>query len=168
MNTLLSPIETADSDKIALWKSDKNLSKAIMSKYRKTSSIEAEKWIKNNSSHKGQILRGIYFNSILVGVARLMFIDFESKNAELGIYIGDNSHKGKGIGNQALEQIIQIGFYELSLLKIYLKVSKSNKRAIKLYEKKGFIKEGILQEHYWNEECYEDVICMAIFNTEKS
>lgn len=156
---------------IVKWKSDPILAEQIMSDYRIVSLSEVENWIDKNTNDPNQRLRGIFLNSEsgrrIVGVVRLMFIDFESENAEFGIYIGESEFQGLGIGKEALRLITELAFKELKLHKIYLKVNTTNERAIKLYKNFGFLEEGILKEHYFNNSLnkYEDVMKLGLFNS---
>ena len=152
--------------KISEWKSDRAISKMIMSQFKKTNIFQAEKWIIKNSNDTNQKLFGIYLYSNdekLIGISRLMFIDFESLVAELGIYIGEKKLQNKGYGSIALKKTIEYGFNILKLNKIYLKVLESNQRAINLYSKNNFEIEGCLKDHSCNEKKFEDVIYMSIF-----
>ena len=152
--------------KISKWKSDRAISKMIMSQFKKTSIVQAEKWIIKNSNDTNQKLFGIYLysdNKKLIGISRLMFIDFESLVAELGIYIGEKKLHNKGYGSIALKMTLEYGFNILKLNKIYLKVLASNQRAINLYINNNFKIEGHLKDHFFCEKKFEDIIYMAIF-----
>jgi RimJ/RimL family protein N-acetyltransferase len=164
----LRNIDLKNAGKIAEWKSDPILSKKILSIYKETSIEEAEDWIKKNSADKNQVLLGIYLlendHYVLIGVARLMFIDFMNKNSELGIYIGDQNYYGFGYGETSLKLLLSLAFENLNLNKVFLKVSAENKNAIKLYEKVGFVTEGTLKSHHFCDEKYIDLKIMSIFN----
>jgi len=152
--------------KISEWKSDRAISKMIMSQFKKTNIVQAEKWIIKNSNDTNQKLFGIYLNSNkekLIGISRLMFIDFESLVAELGIYIGEKKLQNMGYGSIALKKTLEFGFNILKLNKIYLKVLASNQRAINLYSKNNFEIEGCLKDHFLCKKNFEDVIYMSIF-----
>lgn len=170
MKISLKIMDKGEKEKISKWKSDQFLSKKIMSNFQITSAKEAEKWIINNTSDRNQRLLGIYINENgndkLIGISRLMFIDFNNSNAELGIYIGDENYLNKDLGSKSLNQTLKVGFQKLKLHKIYLKVSKENIKAIKLYEKFNFKYEGCLKEHYLNDFKFEDVYYMSIFKND--
>jgi diamine N-acetyltransferase len=167
MRVELRNIALQDADKISKWKSDPGLAKLIMSLYQETSIAEARLWIERNTNDKNQVLNGIYIEenpvSKLVGIVRLMFIDFAAGTAEFGIYIGDTSYQGQGVGGKALDLMLEKAFKEKGLRKIYLRVGAGNAGAIRTYQNKQFITEGILREHYYNNGSFEDVFCMAIF-----
>ena len=49
---------------------------------------------------------------------------------------------------------------------MFLEVYDTNRRAIKLYQKLGFRKEGVLKEHTYKEGKYIDLIIMAMLKRE--
>mgnify|MGYP001266305344 CR=1 FL=1 len=167
----LADLDENSANKVAEWKSDNNLSELIMSEFKLTTIETAKDWIRKNSKMDSQILRGIYVKDKeslnrtveLVGVCRLMFIDFESRICELGIYIGNKSFRGRGIGEKAILLLLNIAFRDLKLRKVFLKVNNSNKPAVNLYKKIGFTIEGVLKEHYKSEKGYEDINYMSFF-----
>ena len=83
---------------------------------------------------------------LLIGWVDLKNIDQTNKNAELGIAIGDKRYWGKGYGISALKAMLEVGFTELGLEKIWLRVDCDNTNAIRCYEKCGFVKEGIMRK----------------------
>ena len=59
--------------------------------------------------------------------------------AVLGIFIADKEFRNKGIGTKAIEQIIKNDLTYMHTNKILLRVRAENERAIKCYNKVGFI-----------------------------
>jgi putative acetyltransferase len=72
------------------------------------------------------------------------------------------SFSGKGCGQRMLHQIIFLG-RERGFLRIELGVSSINTKAIHLYEKAGFVKEGLLKKyiHLKTENLFLDDVVMA-------
>lgn len=71
-------------------------------------------------------------------------IEFEqmvlySREAELRISIGDKSYWNRGIGTRALAETIDFA-QNIGIRRIYLRVKKDNRRAIRVYQKNGFKK----------------------------
>ena len=76
---------------------------------------------------------------------------------------------GGGYGTQRLQEIIQLG-KNLGLRRIELSTATINEKAIRLYEKTGFQKEGVLRDFCWlkSENRYIDEVMMAyLFRGEK-
>lgn len=50
--------------------------------------------------------------------------------------------RGRGIGTVAIGRLVEIGFVRRNLRRIHLQAIASNARAIRAYEKAGFVVEG--------------------------
>jgi len=87
-----------------------------------------------------------YDGEVPLGTCAFMNLDERNRHAELAIVIGNKDYWGKGFGTEIMKQLLDWGFYGLNLNRLYLHVFSTNKRAITLYEKMGFIKEGEMRE----------------------
>ena len=58
--------------------------------------------------------------------------------AVLGIFVVNDEFRNKGIGTEAIKQIIVKGLKHLQINKVLLRVREENERAIKCYIKAGF------------------------------
>lgn len=89
----------------------------------------------------------IYKNKARVGIIGLTNINYKNKNAELYIAIPNKKNHNKDIGSLALKMLLEIGFNNLKLNKIYLFTYEDNLIAQKFYEKNNFKLEGILRDY---------------------
>ena len=55
--------------------------------------------------------------------------------------------QGRGVAQEATRLILQKGFNEMGLNRVYLNVLSDNTRAVRFYEKCGFVFEGEFREH---------------------
>lgn len=101
-----------------------------------------------------------------IGWVDLKNIDKLNKHAELGIAIGDKSYWGKGYGLAAMKEMLQWGFNELELNKIWLRVEVDNEKAIKSYIRMGYVEEGILRQDRLRDGEFVDRIRMSILKEE--
>lgn len=101
-------------------------------------------------------------SSALVGNIGLRDIDLRSRSAELGIMIGDTENQDKGYGTDAMRALVRYAFEEMNLNRIQLRVHEDNPRAIHVYEKIGFAREGVLRQADWRSGRYSDVWLMAV------
>lgn len=101
-----------------------------------------------------------------IGVTSLINIDYKNRNAECIIDIGDKEAWGKGYGAEAMKLLLDFGFLEMNLHRIFLRVFSFNDRAIKLYEKLGFQQEGKLRESIFRGGQWHDIIHMSILENE--
>ena len=106
--------------------------------------------------------------NVPVGSVFLRDIDYQNKKAEYGIFIGEDTARGKGMGTEAAKSIVQYGFTELKLHKIFLRVLADNKGAIKSYENAGFVQEAYLKDEVLLNGEYRDIVLMAVINPGRS
>lgn len=81
------------------------------------------------------------------------------KNAYIVMAVLD-TYRGKGIGTKLLEHSEHFARAK-GMHRIELEVFESNKGAIKLYEKNGFVHEGRRREAVANENGFEDILWMG-------
>ena len=105
-------------------------------------------------------------NDEMIGTISLEKINYRNRSAELGIFIGDETYRGKGIGKEAIYLILDYGFNYLNLNSIQLSVLSFNERAITCYKKCGFKEAGRLRENYYLNGKYYDKILMDILRSE--
>jgi diamine N-acetyltransferase len=78
--------------------------------------------------------------NIPIGMLALYRISDEQKTAEFGrLLIGEKQYRRKGYAYEACRECLFIAFCRLQLREIHLEVYESNREAICLYEKLGFI-----------------------------
>ena len=80
-----------------------------------------------------------------IGEAGLGDLDLRNGSAQLGIFIGEVDEWGKGYGTDAVNAIVDFGFRELRLERVWLEVWTENDRARRAYEKAGFTREATLR-----------------------
>jgi RimJ/RimL family protein N-acetyltransferase len=90
----------------------------------------------------------------------------ESQNniIQLGMMIGDKSFWGKGIGSEVVELGLKFAFKILKVHKVVLDVREDNLRAIRVYEKNGFVHEGVVQAQVLKNNRYYDLLRMSAVN----
>lgn len=159
-------ITLEDTKNIVKWRNSPNVKKNFCIQQDMTEETHVN-WF-NNKILKGEVVQFIIIDNDsnkAVGSTYLRDIDTNNKKAEFGIFIGEDDARGKGIGTTATKLIIDYGFKELKLNKIFLRVFSNNKAAIKAYEKAGFKYEGTAKEDILlpNGQ-YQDIVFMAIIN----
>ena len=104
--------------------------------------------------------------SRLIGTVGLHGIDPICHKTSLGICIGDTDRQNKGYGTAAVSLAVRFGFEELNLNRIGLHVFSGNERAVRAYEKAGFVREGCLRQGYFRKGRFEDVYVYSILREE--
>lgn len=107
----------------------------------------------------------IVYNNIFIGQVRLV-IDEANNKSKFAIGIFNPKYWSIGIGTKVTNAVLNYGFTKLKLHKIYLRVLKYNKRAIKSYEKAGFVIEGEERDSAFIKGRYYNDIHMGILKEE--
>lgn len=102
----------------------------------------------------------------LIGVVRLWRVSPQNRNAMLTIYVGDKSRWGKGYGTEGLRLVLRHAFEQMGLERIELHVFDFNARAVRSYEKCGFVHEGSRRKALYRAGSYHDILVMGILKNE--
>lgn len=94
-----------------------------------------------------------------IGYVELREINWRRRVGELRICIGEKHYWGQGFGTAAVKSFVSLVFGCLKVDYIYLRVYRSNVRALRCYEKCGFRVEGILRMKEYDDD---DIILMGI------
>jgi RimJ/RimL family protein N-acetyltransferase len=98
----------------------------------------------------------------LLGETDLDVINWASRDAFVGIGIGNREDWGKGYGTDAMYLVLRFAFTELNLRRVTLNVFEYNPRAIRSYEKCGFCIEGRQRSALLKDGRRWDIIYMGI------
>ena len=112
------------------------------------------------------IRQGIWVGDKLIGYVDLKEINPLERRARLGIAIGDAAYRSQGVGYSAGLQMLQQGFEARGLERITCEVRSSNVRMLKLAEKLGFVREGLLRQHETRHGVKEDLHLFGMLKQE--
>ena len=101
-----------------------------------------------------------------IGTIGLFALDHINGSAGMGITIGDKALWGQGLGSDALNALLDFGFGELRLERVWLDVYDFNARARRSYEKCGFVVEGTKRHGFFRRGRFIDVLLMSILRDE--
>lgn len=90
----------------------------------------------------------------------------EHHRAEIGYRISDENFKRKGFMTEAVSSLIDYGFYELNLHRIEALVGSNNIPSLKIIESHHFTKEGLLRQHYFVADKFEDSVVYSLLYKE--
>ena len=146
----LTAVTLDDLPTIAHWSQDAGFARMFEANPAAPKAPSAlESWLDGYSRSNTGYLFGV---RLLDGDGLLGFIELDSilwphRHTWVSIGIGDAANQGQGYGAEALSLALQFAFQELNLHRVQLTVFSYNQRAIALYEKLGFRREGIFREH---------------------
>lgn len=163
---LLRPLLDSDSASIYIWHNDIEITLYSQNSLVMPQNEEdVHQFIEKQKSER-IITFGIEYDGVLVGYIGLSNINTINRSAEFFILIGEKKYWGKNIGFHSGRMILEYGFNSLNLHRIDLSVSDLNIRAVKLYEKLGFIHEGIKRDACFREGKYHNKLIMGMIRTE--
>lgn len=99
-----------------------------------------------------------------LGSVYIRDIDRQHKKAEYGIFIGESSARGRGIGTAAARLMLRYCFEEEGLHRVFLRAFSANMQAIRSYEKAGFMREALLRDDVCIDGKYCDIVLMGALN----
>lgn len=166
-NIVLRELRESDLTHTHRWVNDRNL-KLYSGPYHPVSELETRKWYEKVSLDTNSYIFVIETSTEqrVIGICSLANIDRVARKAELRIKIGEREYWGQGYGVEATRLLVQFGFTDLNLHRIYLFVFEDNQRAIRAYEKCGFVREGQLKDDAFINGRYVDSIVMGITTNE--
>ncbi|TDQ37150.1 GNAT family N-acetyltransferase [Aureibacillus halotolerans] len=101
----------------------------------------------------------------LIGDIVLNEISAINRDAGMRVALFDK-FTGKGHGTEAIQLMLEYGFGILNLHRVDLEVYSINPRAIHVYEKIGFKKEGVKRQNWYYNHEYYDTVLMSILEDE--
>lgn len=101
-----------------------------------------------------------------IGGCGLNKIDWKNRVAQVGIFIGLELYRGQGYGTDAMKVLLKFIFDQMNMNKVRLEVFSFNARAIKSYQKCGFVKEGAMRQELFRDGQYHDIVAMGILRDE--
>jgi RimJ/RimL family protein N-acetyltransferase len=101
-------------------------------------------WFNEIATKSDYFIWGILLGEKPIGACGIKRI--KGNSGEYWGYIGDKFYWGKGLGSFMI-QLVEKEAKEIKLEKLLLKVLTTNKRAIQLYQKSGFINMSVTDSH---------------------
>jgi UDP-4-amino-4,6-dideoxy-N-acetyl-beta-L-altrosamine N-acetyltransferase len=163
----LRPLEREDAPTIVPWFNDPEVTRFLL-RHRPMSLRQEEQFIDHLQQSDTNIGLAIIRRDVdqMIGVTGLHQFNDKNRNAVFGISIGDKDAWGFGFGTEATVLLLRYAFETLNLHRIMLQVFEYNPRAMHIYEKLGFRKEGVLRQENYRDGRYWDTIVMGLLREE--
>lgn len=139
----LRPLKTDDLTRRIAWLSDSECVRLFTGSLpeRRYGQEEAERWRRSLESDLSASVWAIETkDGRHIGDVDLHDIDRYQGTAKLTILIGDKAYWGRGYGTDTVKSLLASAFLDLKLQRVSLKVYDFNPRAIRCYEKCGFVR----------------------------
>ena len=164
----LRPLTRADAAAFVPWVNDPEVTRTLAIGARAMDVRAEEVFIEKMNASTYDVLFGIVVRETdrLIGSTGLSQIDLRNQNASFGMMIGEKSAWGKGYGTEATRLVVRYAFEELHLNRVQLHVYAYNLRGIRVYEKVGFRREGVLRQAHVYDNRFWDTVVMAMLREE--
>lgn len=166
---ILRELEKGDLPKLNAWRNDKRLLDLLGNNFLFISSAVDAAWFENYISNRDKAVRlaiVVADSNEYIGNVNLTSLHPVNRSAEFSILIGEEAYWSKGLGSIATRMMLEHGFNDRGLNRIYLTLLKDNTRALKLYEKMGFKVEGVKRQDVFKNGEFQDSIMMSILKSE--
>lgn len=97
-----------------------------------------------------------------LGQIDLFSINWRLRAAEMAIVMGSEQARGRGIGQEAISVLLGYAFGLLGLERVELEVATDNLRAVRCYERAGFVLEGVKRHAFMVDGRYADLAVMSV------
>ena len=165
----LRELEKRDMSIINSWRNEPDLIANLGAPFRYINPDVDERWFDSYMLNRSTTVRCAIVteqDDTILGLVSITSINQLNQSCTLHIMIGNKDNRGKGIGYYAVSEMIRHAFFNLNLHRIELDVLTTNIAAQKLYEKCGFVKEGIRRKAVYKNGAFVDMYIYAILREE--
>ena len=164
----LRALEYEDLETLKIWRNDKK-TRIHTREYKLLNMINQQKWFKSihEQNPPSVIMFGIENKrKKLIGVCGLTYIDWKNRHAEISNIISMENWQRTKEAKNTLELLINYGFSELNLHRLWVEIFDTIPENIKLFKKMRFSEEGVLKDKLWRNSKWHDSFIFSIINNE--
>lgn len=145
MRVTIRRFERSDIPKKVEWINDPRNNRYLH--YDVPISVEGtERWFDGVSGRQDRYDAVIECDGTPVGTIGLLDIDRRNSKAEYYIAMGEVAYKGRGVAKSASKLLLRHAFETLGLNRVYLMTEAGNLAARSLFERIGFVREGVARQ----------------------
>lgn len=124
------------------------------------SEVEQLKWFEHQERSRDVLRCIVALQEDGKAIGTIILSDIDQKNATGHIHIkmSKDGGRGKGYGTDAVNTMVQYAFEELRLNCIYANILSYNEASIKLFERCGFRRDGILRQRVFKKGQFYDLL----------
>jgi ribosomal-protein-alanine N-acetyltransferase len=100
-----------------------------------------------------------------LGMVAIVDLDLAGRQGEIG-YIVVPAARGRGIAGRALRLVSAWALGELGLERVELRISSDNERSLRVAERLGFVREGVLRSLHLKDDARSDMAVYSLLRGE--
>jgi RimJ/RimL family protein N-acetyltransferase len=159
----IRPFLVTDRDSLVFHANNPNVSRNLDDRFPYPYTLaDADDWITRTTSGSPLTCCAITVAyEVVGGIGLILQEGIHRRSADLGYWLGE-SVWGRGIATAAVRAYIRYGFNTFDLLRIYAGVFSWNPTSMRVLEKAGFIREGVLRQHVEKDGQILDLVLYAM------
>lgn len=164
-HVILRAFEREDAERCYRWMNDPNIVRTLKSRYPIAFSNETE-WLERAmrpSPAERHFAIERKDDRTHIGNASIHGIDWVSRSAWFGLFVGEPTAWNRGFGGDAIKALVRFAFDEMNLQKLRINVFGYNERARHVLTGAGFVEEGRLARDFYREGAWHDIVIFSIF-----
>jgi len=122
------------------------------SQYTLLNQLNQKLWydeINSKTSHQIMFTIFNFKNKTPIGICGFRYFDSKNKSADVSILLGTEKYRGRKLGTEALDLLVNFGFNSLNLHHISARIFSNNYRSIKVFENMNFKLDATLRDCIW-------------------
>ena len=150
------------------WYADPEIARLTRYSTRPMATEEVERFFQSRLLSTESVAYGIHLrpSGRLVGLTTFSSLDPDNGSVLFHITIGEHAAWGHGYGGEATALMVEHAFSSLGLHRVALSVFAFNERAVRAYQRVGFVDEGRAREAIWRDGRWWDEIHMSVLEPE--
>lgn len=165
--TVIRPLEEEDVEVFYKWYNDPEVNYWSSGSWPLNTLLSREdiksQYFEDLDEHRYAILN---LNEEIIGTIGFREVNIPARSATVFIVIGEKQYWGQGYGADALKTFLQFLFQQWNFHRISLDTWDANIRAIKSFQKLGFLCEGKLREARFVQGEYRDALIFGLLSSE--
>lgn len=168
IRVFLRALEPEDHIKIHLWRQDREIARNFGGIPLFSSSLNEKKWVEDKIFDKSNVSCGICLKETneLIGCIFLNDIDYHNRSGHIPVFIGKKEIWGQGFATDARILMLKYAFFDRGLERIWAKVLEDNLGALKMLEKCGYKKEGMLRKSIYKEGVFVNETVLSVLKND--
>ncbi len=164
----LRALEPEDYQLLHKWRNDGEIGHYFSGTRLFTSTLNEKKWIEDKIFDKNGVSCAICLKDTdeFIGCVFLNSIDWVNRSGHCPTFIGAKEHWGKGYATDARVLILKHAFHDKGLERIWAQVHEDNSGSLRMLEKCGYKREGILRRVSYVNGRFENMIILSILREE--
>lgn len=168
-DVFLRVLEPDDLERVYKWHNDQTLYRDLVGTHHFVSRATVAKWLDQKGAFSNSEMNFaicLRSSSLHIGNAYIRDINWVDRNCVVHLFVGDAEQRQKGFGGQTVRLMAEYVFRTMGLNRIYTLILADNETSLKMFRKAGFIEEGTLRRHVYQDGAFHDVKFVALCRAE--